>query len=147
MEWSKIPMFDRFDAISHIMPYYALTHKAFLLLSSLSSTTRRKLDEFYLEFVEWMKDNWVTIYMNLNKMKEHKFLPLDLITVKYLYITENNISKFIEFIENFNKSVGCCFNNKYMHSRIHAKWRIRVDTILYKNKTTKSIYCITAFFI
>ena len=129
MECSKIPMFHRFDIISHIMPYYALTHKAFLLLSSLNSAPRRKLDEFYLEFIEWMKDNWIAMYIYLDKMKEHKFLPLDLITVKSLYITENNILKFIEFIENFNKSKGCCFNNKYMHSRINFQSRIDVDTV------------------
>ena len=133
MECSKIPMLDRFDAISHIMPYYARTHKAFLLLSSLSSTTRRKLDEFYLEFVEWMKDYWLTITFDLDKIKEHIFFPLDLFTIFFRNtITENNISDFIEFIENFNKSEGCCFNSKYMHSRINAKWRIDVDTVLYK---------------
>ena len=129
MDCSKIPMLDRFDAISHIMPYYARTHKAFLLLSSLSSATRRKLDEFYLEFIEWMKEYWLTISFDLDKMKDHKFLPLDLITVKSLYITKNNILKFIEFVESFNKSEGCCFNNKYMHSRINAQKRIDVNTV------------------
>ena len=55
MEWTKIPMFDRFDTISHIMPYYSHTHSAFLLLSSLCSTSRWKLDEFYDEFIYCMR--------------------------------------------------------------------------------------------
>ena len=129
MEWSKIPIFGRFDAISHIMSYYASTHKAFLLLSSLSSATRRKLDEFYLEFIEWMKDNWLTVSFNLDKIKEHKFFPLDLFSFSIWSINEYKFSNFIEFIDNFNKSVGCYFNNKYMHSRINAKNRIEVDTV------------------
>ena len=47
MEHSNIAMLERFDTIVNIMPYYANTYKAFLLLSSLWSTSRRKLDEFY----------------------------------------------------------------------------------------------------
>ena len=129
MERLKIPMFNRFDAISHIMPYYALTHKAFLLLSSLSSTTRRKLSEYYFEFVEWMKDRWLSINIDLDQRKEYKFLPLDLFTINFPIITENNISIFIEFIESIRKSEGWCFNCNYMHSQIKVKWRIFVNTI------------------
>ena len=129
MERLKIPMFDRFDVISHIMPYYALTHKAFLLLSSLSSTTRRKLDEYYYEFVEWMKDRWLSIDINLDQKKEYTFLPLDLFTINFPLITEDNISIFIEFIESIRKSKGWCFNSKYMHSQIKVKLRIMINTI------------------
>ena len=50
-------MLNRFDAISAIMPYYASSHNAFLLLSSLCTTTRAKLDEFYEEFVYLMRQN------------------------------------------------------------------------------------------
>ena len=133
MEWSKIPMLDRFDAISHIMPYYARTHKAFLLLSSLSSATRRKLDEFYYEFIEWMKDNWMAMYMGSDLMKKYIFLPLDLFTINCWLINEDNISKFIEFIKNISKSVGWYFNNKYMNSKINVSWSINVITVKREN--------------
>ena len=129
MERSKIPMFDRFDSISHIMPYYALTHKAFLLLSSLSSTTRRKLDEYYSEFVEWMKDRWLVVEINLDEIKKHKLLPLDLFIINFPIITEYNISAFIKFIEIISKSEGWCFNSKYMHSKNKVKRIIVIDTI------------------
>ena len=129
MERLKIPMFDRFDAISHIMPYYSLTHKAFLLLSSLSSTTRRKLDEYYFEFVEWMKGWWLAVDIDLDRIEEYKFFPLDLFIINFTFITEYGISAFIEFIEIIRKSEGWCFNSKYMHSHIKVKSRINVDTV------------------
>ena len=69
MERSKIPMLSRFDTISHIMPYYGQTHWAFLLLSSLCSETRSKLDEFYDEFVTCMKENWIYIFKHTQLIK------------------------------------------------------------------------------
>ena len=73
MEKLKIPMLSRFDTISHIMPYYGQTHEAFLLLSSLCSKTRCKLDEYYDEFVNLMIENWRYIETYSTYQNTHKF--------------------------------------------------------------------------
>ena len=56
MKKREIPIFNRFDTTSIIMPYYAPTHYAFKLLSSLCSSARNKLDEFYEEFIICMRE-------------------------------------------------------------------------------------------
>ena len=89
MEWSRIPILDKFDAISHIMPYYEYTHKAFLMLSSLCSSIRSKLDEFYSEFIQWMKNSWTCIEIASENMRKPLFLPSDLFIIKFKSIEKN----------------------------------------------------------
>ena len=127
MDRSKIPMLSRFDAISHIMPYYGQTHRAFLLLSSLCSETRSKLDEFYDEFVTWMKENWVFLNTNLSEKLNELFLPNDLFEVSIFCIYQRKFSIFINFIENLRDSKGWYFNSHWMHSKIKIRNPIRVD--------------------
>ena len=86
MERLKIPMFSRFDAISHIMPYYSQTHEAFLLLSGLCSKTRSKLDEFYDEFVNLMIENWRYIETYSTRQNTHNFF-FRTIYLKFLLIS------------------------------------------------------------
>ena len=126
MERSKIPMLSRFDAISHIMPYYGQTHKAFFLLSGLCSETRRKLDEFYDEFVTLMKEYWM--FYEIKQSKEWSlFIPNDLFEFSIDCTFKETIDSFIEFIENLKDSEGWYFNSHYMHSKIKIRDPIKVD--------------------
>ena len=81
MERYKIPMLSRFDTISHIMSYYAQTHRAFLLLSGLCLETRDKLDEFYDEFIASMKKCWEHIGVDSTNKLTHLFLPNELFEI------------------------------------------------------------------
>ena len=114
MERIKILMLSRFDTISHIMPYYGQTHGAFLLLSSLCSETRNKLDEFYDGFVNLMKENWRYIQMNSTYQN---IPPNDLFEMSISLSDHKVINTFIEFIENLRDSKGWYFNSHWMHSK------------------------------
>ena len=124
MERSKIPMLSRFDAISHIMPYYGQTHGAFLLLSSLCSKTRNKLDEFYDEFVTLMKENWR--YIEKYQLAR-QFLPNDLFEASIDLSDQKGIDTFTEFIESLRDSKGWYFNSHYMHSKVKIRDPIQID--------------------
>ena len=123
---SKIPMLNRFDAISHIMPYYGQTHRAFLLLSSLCSKTRNKLDEFYDEFVKVMRKYWMQIKVDSKYSQDHIFLPNDLFEVSLNLWDKEMIEPFIKFIKNLTGSKGWYFNSHYMHSEIKIRDPVRV---------------------
>ena len=127
MERSKIPMLSRFDAISHIMPYFGQTHRAFLLLSSLCSETREKLDEFYDEFVAHMKENWTYILAFSANQQTQKFPPNDLFVISNKCTIEEETDIFIEFIESLRDSEGWYFNSHYMHSKIKILDPILID--------------------
>ena len=127
MERSKIPMLSRFDAISHIMPYYGQTHRAFLLLSGLCSETRSKLDEFYDEFVAWMKENWMLLNINSSNKLNELFLPNDLFQVSIFRLFKKWIDVLINFIGNLRDSKGWYFNSHYMHSKFKIRDPIRVE--------------------
>ena len=105
MEPIKIPMFDRFDLISHIMPYYAHTHKAFLLLSSLCSVSRNKLDEYYEEFIYIMRDNWYSLKWDLGVW----YLPSDLFRQNTFRIISSDEKIFKDFIDIYSKLSGFYF--------------------------------------
>ena len=120
-------MLSRFDAISHIMPYYGQTHRAFLLLSSLCSETRDKLDEFYDEFVNHMKENWRYIETYSTKQETLKFLPNDLFEIFIELQDIEMFNTFIEFIENLRDSKGWYFNSHWMHSKAKIRDPIVVD--------------------
>ena len=135
MERSKIPMLSRFDAISHIMPYYGKTHWAFLLLSGLCSETRRKLDEFYDEFVTLMTKYWILVEANSTYLRTDIFLPNDLFKVSISCRNQIAIESFINFIKNLRDSKGWYFNSHYMHSKIKIQ-----DPIVVNIKFIKEIY-------
>ena len=124
MERLKIPMLSRFDAISHIMPYYSQTHEAFLLLSGLCSKTRSKLDEFYYEFINLMIENWR--YIETYSTKQN-IPPNDLFEIFIDLHYQKSINTFIEFIENLRDSKGWYFNSHWMHSKVKIRDPIRVD--------------------
>ena len=146
MERLKIPMLSRLDTISHIMSYYGQTHQAFLLLSSLCSKTRCKLDEFYDEFVYLMKENWryIQIYLTYQNI-----LPNDLFEIFINLHNQKPINAFIEFIENLRDSKGWYFNSHYMHSKAKIRDPISVDIYYIKKlypyvgvlKSTQVVLC------
>ena len=123
MEKLKIPMLSRFDTISHIMPYYGQTHRAFLLLSGLCSKTRSKLDEFYDEFVNLMKEHWryIEIYSTRQNIP-----PNDLFEMSIDLSDHKVFNSFIEFIENLRDSEGWYFDSHWMHSKVKIRDPIRV---------------------
>ena len=127
MEWSKIPILSRFDTISHIMPYYARTHKAFLLLSSLCSASRNKLDEFYNEFISHMKENWTYFEVDSVSCLHFLFLPNDLFEVSIYLKCKESINALIKLCENIRDFKGWYFNKNYMHSAIKIRNLIRID--------------------
>ena len=127
MESSKIPMLSRFDTISHIMPYFAHTHKAFLLLSSLCSATRSKLDEFYGEFITSMKEYWEILKWRLYNNFDYLCSPNDLFEFSIGCSSEEDIEALIRFIENLRDSQGWFFNKHYMHSQIKIRDPVAVD--------------------
>ena len=136
MERSKIPMLSKFDAISHIMPYFGQTHKAFFLLSSLCSETRYKLDEFYCAFVTCMKEYWKVNGINERNYKKFLFLPDDLF-VFYIDDWDQSVSLslLIKFLKKLRDSKGWYFNSHYMHSKIKIR-----DPIVVNIKSIKKLY-------
>ena len=147
MERSKIPMLSRFDAISHIMPFYGQTHRAFLLLSGLWKETREKLDEFYEEFVNHMKEYWILTDVDLWNYETLLPLPNDLFVVNIDCNYGRNSLYLLKFIENLRDSKGWYFNSHYMHSKIKIRDPIKVKDmkILYAYadvlKSTQVILC------
>ena len=149
MERLKIPMLSRFDTISHIMPYYGQTQGAFLLLSSLCSKTRCKLDEFYDEFVNHMKEHWRYIQIYSIDQLAYLSLPNDLFEMSIDLSDQNSINKFIEFIENLRDSKGWYFNSHWMHSKAKIRDPIVVDINYFRKlypyvdvlKSTQVVLC------
>ena len=136
MEGSKIPMLTRFDTISHIMPYYAKTHKAFLLLSSLCSASRLKLDEFYDGFITSMTEHWLNLEIESDNSLNYLFLPNDLFGVSIQCEDEESVDELIKFIENLIDFKGWYFNNHYMHSKIKILDSFSVDIKFIKKLDT-----------
>ena len=137
MEQLSVPILQRFDTIASIMPYYGPTHKAFLLMSSLCSASRRKLDEHYVAFINWMEKHCISIFINLQRSYDLLFFPNDLFEVNFDWVAQIHINKFIRFIRNLHERKGCYFNNNY--AQIPNWINIKI--------TTKSLYKICSLFI
>ena len=126
MDLPKIPMLNRFDAISHIMPYFDETHRAFLLLSSLCSKTRNKLNEFYDEFISCMSEYWMHVRVDSKDLHAKLFLPNDMFKVSLNLWDKEMIDSFIKFIKNLRGFKGRYFKSHYMHSNIKIQDPVRV---------------------
>ena len=113
---SRIPILENIVLNSVIMPYYSYTHKAFLLLSSLCSRSRRKLDNFYEEFRSAMKNYCMNIYQNRNP--KVLSLPWDLFRFIFSISTIEKANCFIEFLNNLKERKGYYFNTHFMHEQI-----------------------------
>ena len=119
MEKREIPIFNRFDTISIIMPYYAPTHQAFILLSSLCSSARNKLDEFYEEFISCMREYSKNVRIESNQSFSKKLVPNDLFEISIERINDKSINSFIKFVKRLSENKGWYFNKHYMHSRVN----------------------------
>ena len=127
MEQSKIPLFERFYIISTIMPYYAHTIKAFLLVSQLYSASRNKLDEYYDEFISCMSYYWMSLVVNFKSETKTWNLINDLFEVSISTIDTSLIDNFVSY---FTKSIyhnSWYFNSHSMHSQIKIKNTICVN--------------------
>ena len=113
---SRIPILENIVLNSVIMPYYSYTHKAFLLLSSMCSRSRRKLDDFYEEFRSAMKNYCMNIYQNRNQ--KVLSLPWDLFRFKFSVSSIEKANCFIEFLNNLKERKGYYFNTHFMHEQI-----------------------------
>ena len=112
----RIPIMERFDIISHLMPFYGPTHKSFLLLSTLWVGSRNKLDEFYEEFVRWMYN--FRMQISLTDDLDASIYPNDLFEFNISRISMNNVDSFIQMITKLSWSSNLFFNKHYMHSQI-----------------------------
>ena len=142
-------MLSRFDLIAHIMPYYARTHKAFLMLSNLCSATRDKLDEFYDEFITSMTEYRIQHEVKLSKYSDLYFLPNDLFESYFECISEDNINALIKFCKEIKSANGWYFRSHFMHSKIKIRdpidAQIEIIKGLYSHidvlKSTQVILC------
>ena len=132
MDLIKEHIFQRFDIISIIMPYYAPTHKAFLLLSTLWTESRRKVDEFYEEFVKYMRRYWICLPANENNLKQWLCLPHDLFILNIWPINEKIVDTLIYYILDTNELKGWYFNNHFMQSKLALRNHIWVNEICIK---------------
>ena len=128
MQRSKIPLLQRFDVISNIVPYYAHTHLSFLLLSSLWVKSRHKLDEYYEEFVRYMIKYWLWIKINSKNNRMHLLLPTDLFKFDISIFWQNTADWFIDFIEKYSDYKMWSFCSHSMHSQINLHNPVLVHT-------------------
>ena len=71
-----------FSLASVIMPYYGPTHQSFLVLSTLSSKSRKKLDDYYPEFRRLMAKFWAEI--QISSLPDGKqFPPFDMFKLDF----------------------------------------------------------------
>ena len=87
MESWRIPILENFGLISKIMPYYNNTHNSFQVLSSLSSRSRKKLDEYYTEFIYFMKN--YRFHFNMENNPNILSYPSDLISMTIVISNKN----------------------------------------------------------
>ena len=130
MEQQKISLLSRFDTISHVMPYYSFTHKAFLLLSSLCSDSRWKLNEYYKEIVQCMSKFWMCISIDSSNIQKSLLLPCDLFVFSIDWLSVEDMFTFIQFIEDLANIKGWFFNGHYMHSQLKLSSLIKIDISL-----------------
>ena len=99
------------------MPYYSWAHKCFLLLSSLWSKSRAKLDEYYTEFRRLMMANSRHILIKDTSM-QNLFLPWDLFKFSVVLRENADALLFNRFVQNLSQCKGHYFNQHYMHEEI-----------------------------
>ena len=116
MEGRRIPILENFAIISIIMPYYSFSHNGFLLLSTLCTKSRSKLDEFYEEFRNSMRNYCMKIISRINA--NWIYLPSDLFKFSISVNVEKDAKNMIWFISNLVSKKGNYFNKYYMSDKI-----------------------------
>ena len=122
MDSSNINIFESFSLTSILMPYFAPTHKSFLLLSTLCKKSRYKLNEYYEEFRKIMLIYSLLLMIqreNINRIT----LPSDLFRFKIKLNTNVDVDIFIQFIINISNKEGYFFNDHFMHNQL---WIVEV---------------------
>ena len=132
MERPKVQIWSRFDCISTIMPYYAQTHRVFLLLSTLCSDTRSKLDEYYEEFINLMRDNWKWLRIASKDTWKYILYPNDLFEFSICAINDYNFDCFVRYVKELTDQKGWHFNAHFMHSKIKISKSIEIDPSIIK---------------
>ena len=118
MEENRIAIFENFALTSVIMPYYGPTHKMFLMLSSFWVGSRKKLDEYYKEFIEIMKVYCLVVEINFDiRWYACLYVPTHLFILDILDINEN-IESFVDFIIEIDNKKGYYFNDHFMHDSV-----------------------------
>ena len=123
----EIRIFENFALASNILPFYAYTHQCYLLMARLCKGSRKKLDEYYFEFVAIMRPYWIYIWPEDN-LKRY-MVPNDLFGLCINLEKYNQVMTFIEFIKNIKEKKGWYFNKYYMHQQIFT-YGITVDRTL-----------------
>ena len=106
------------------MQYYGGTHKAFLLLSSLRSSSRSKLDEFY-DFIFFMRKNRITSFLFSAKLLS---IPSDLFCLDISEIELLKLPRLYKIYQRLERLKGWTFEKHYMHSKIMLKDWICFDS-------------------
>ena len=120
------------------------SHKAFLLLSRLCSSSRYKLDEYYNEFINWMTEHWMLLEIDQDNVSQNLFLPNDLFEMNITLNNPKNFALFLKFIKNLKKHEGWYSNQHYMYSHVKFGNYVKIDFSLIEKlhpelKTLKSI--------
>ena len=121
MEKNSISVLENFALLTHIMPYYETTHRVFLMLSKLCTGSRRKLKEFYYEFIYAMSEYWSVISIRNEDHGKRLFLPSQLFIFDIKIISEAFLESFIEMVTNLEGRKGFYFQKYYMHKYIMIK--------------------------
>ena len=120
METLNSSIFNSFALISVILPYYAPTHKWFLLLSTLWAKTRKKLNDYYWEFRNIMPRYSLVLSIEWES-KNRIYLPSDLFCFKFVNFTSKELPIFIDLINNLSNKRGWYFGFHYMHELLNIK--------------------------
>ena len=118
MDWS-FKLFQNFNVMMIIMPYFGMTHEAFLILSQISKGSRMKLNEFYPEFRKTMNKYWLEVHIyheNIGGLK----LPNDLFRF-YMWLTKSqDIEEFVKHITNLKEKKGWYFEDNFINEIVNV---------------------------
>ena len=114
MERYRIAIFKSFALTSVIMPYFGKTDRIFLVLSSLWTESRKKLNEFYDEFKLYMRKYSTCLVVNMQNIKL-LYLPSDLFRFSITLCCKASVIEFIKFVFTLNQKKGFYFGDNYMH--------------------------------
>ena len=121
MENTKVPLFENFNLTTRVLPYYSYAHNSFLLLSTLCSRSRAKLDEFYWEFRKAMCKYWTKLFYQKDK---YPIFPSDLFEISFYCYNEKQANSLIKYLEDIEERKGYYFNSHYMHEQIFINYII-----------------------
>ena len=117
MSWNRILLLERLGTTSMIIPYCGKTHKIFLLLSKLSTKSRKLLNDYYEGIMNALLEFNLEIEASGSNIA-WLFLPWDFFKFSIRLNSKNDWSTFLMFIDNIQQKKGHYFNDRYMHERL-----------------------------